>query len=57
VKDADAIRGSFGWSYLAKLVQTSFSGVNVLGPFLDQAKTVLQRFTMVFQPGIELKNT
>ena len=43
--------------YLAKLVQTPLRPLNIIGPFLDNAVSVLQDIPMRFQPRVELDDT
>lgn len=44
-------------TYLAKLFQTTFCPINIAGPFLDQAVSVLQHILVRFEPWVKLENT
>lgn len=57
----DSVAAQFGRqrasTYLAKLFQTTFGLFNIVGPFLDQAVSVLQHVLVRFQPWVKLENT
>lgn len=43
--------------YLAKLVEATLALLDILGPLLDQAVSVLQHISVGFQPRVELDDT